>query len=61
MLEPHEVNICDEHVQTPPAAPRQVIELIGGLYDIEADIRGKPAAQRLRVRQEKLMPQVTTI
>lgn len=38
-----------------------MLELIGGLYAIEADIRGKPAAERLRVRQEKSIPLLATI
>ncbi|MGF6612106.1 hypothetical protein OKW45_007094 [Paraburkholderia sp. WSM4175] len=38
-----------------------MLELIGGLYGIEADIRGKPAAERLCVRQEKSVPLLATI
>ncbi len=30
--------------------------MLGELYSIEADIRGKPATERLRVRQEKSKP-----
>jgi hypothetical protein len=30
--------------------------MLGELYSIEAEIRGKPAAERLRVRQEKSKP-----
>lgn len=30
-----------------------MLELIGALYGIEADIRGKPAAERLRAAREK--------
>ncbi len=35
--------------------------MIGELYGVEADIRGKPAAERLRVRQEKSVPLLTAI
>ena len=42
-------------------ATRQVLELIGELYGIEADIRGKPAAERLRVRQQKSLPLLAAI
>lgn len=35
---------------------QKAVEYIGGLYDIEASIRGKPAAERLRFRQEKARP-----
>ncbi|KVZ32118.1 IS66 family transposase [Burkholderia ubonensis] len=53
--------IYDVHARTPTEATREVLELIGGLYGIEADIRGKPAAERLRVRQEKSVPLLATI
>jgi transposase len=53
--------LYDVHVRTPTDATRHVLELIGELYGIEADIRGKPAAQRLRVRQEKSLPLLGTI
>jgi transposase len=38
-----------------------VLELIGELYSIEAGIRGRPVADRLRVRQEKSTPLLATI
>jgi transposase len=38
-----------------------VLELIGELYGIEAGIRGEPAAERLRVRQEKSLQLLATI
>jgi hypothetical protein len=38
-----------------------VLELIGELYGIEAHIRGKPVAERLRVRQEKSVPLLAAI
>ncbi len=34
--------------------------MIGELYSIEADIRGKPPDERLRVRQEKSKPLLNT-
>jgi transposase len=53
--------IYDVHVRTPTEATKHAIELIGELYGIEADIRGKPAAERLRVRQQKSLPVLTAI
>ncbi|WP_156438087.1 IS66 family transposase, partial [Burkholderia sp. BDU5] len=53
--------IYDVHARTPTEATREVLELIGGLYAIEADIRGKPAAERLRVRQERSIPLLAAI
>lgn len=35
---------------------QQLLEMIGELYSIEADIRGKAADERLRVRQERTKP-----
>ncbi|MGF6482608.1 hypothetical protein QFZ91_004835 [Paraburkholderia sp. JPY419] len=42
----------DIHVRTPSDTTQKALEYIGGLYDIEASIRGRPAAERLRIRQE---------
>jgi transposase len=53
--------IYDVHARTPSEATRQVLELIGELYGIEADIRGRSAPQRLRVRQEKSVQLLATI
>ena len=53
--------IYDVHARTPTDATRQVLELIGGLYGIEADIRGQPAAERQRARQEKSVPLLASI
>ncbi|RQU30137.1 IS66 family transposase [Burkholderia cenocepacia] len=53
--------IYDVHARTPTEATRQVLELIGELYGIEAHIRGKPVAERLRVRQEKSVPLLVAI
>ncbi|MFM0053947.1 IS66 family transposase, partial [Caballeronia grimmiae] len=53
--------IYDVHARTPTEATRQVLELIGELYGIEAHIRGKPVAERLRVRQEKSVPLLAAI
>lgn len=53
--------IYDVHVRTPTEATKHVLELIGELYGIEAGVRGKPAAERLRVRQEKSVPLLATI
>lgn len=43
----------DIHVRTPSDTTQKALEYIGGLYDIEASIRGRPATERLRIRQEK--------
>jgi hypothetical protein len=43
-------------VRTPSDTTQKALEYIGGLYDIEASIRGKPAAVRLGIRQEKASP-----
>jgi len=40
----------DIHVRTPSDTTQKALEYIGALYDIEASIRGKPAAERLRIR-----------
>jgi len=50
----------DIHVRTPSDTTQKALEYIGGLYDIEASIRGKPAAERLRIRQEKARPLLQT-
>lgn len=44
------------HASTPTDSTQELLEMIGELYSIEADIRGKPAAERLRARQEKSKP-----
>jgi transposase len=46
----------DIHVRTPSDTTQKALEYIGALYDIEASIRGKPADERLRIRQEKAKP-----
>ncbi|WP_063534147.1 IS66 family transposase [Burkholderia sp. MSMB1589WGS] len=53
--------IYEVHDRTPTDATRQVLELIGELYGIEVDIRGQPAAERLRVRREKSAPLLVII
>ena len=50
----------DIHVRTPSDTTQKALEYIGGLYDIEASIRGRPAAERLRIRQEKARPLLQT-
>jgi len=52
--------LYDIHVRTPSETTKQALHTIGELYGIEADIRGKPAAERLRVRQEKARPLLDT-
>jgi transposase len=53
--------LYEVHASTPSEATQHVLELIGELYSIEAGIRGKPAAERQRVRQEKSLPLLATI
>jgi transposase len=53
--------LYEVHASTPSAATQHVLELIGELYGIEAGIRGEPAAERLRVRQEKSLQLLATI
>jgi transposase/uncharacterized small protein (DUF1192 family) len=48
--------IYDVHARTPTADTQQLLEMIGELYSIEADIRGKEPDERLRVRREKSKP-----
>lgn len=45
--------VYDVHVRTPTPDTQQLLEMIGELYSIEADIRGNAPNERLRVRQEK--------
>jgi hypothetical protein len=44
------------HVRTPSDTRQRAPEYIGGLYDTESVIRGKPAAERPRMRKEKATP-----
>jgi transposase len=46
----------DIHVKMPSEATQKALDYIGELYGIEASIRGKPAAERRQVRQEKAKP-----
>jgi hypothetical protein len=48
--------IYDVHARTPTPDTQQLLEMIGELYSIEADIRGKAPDERLRSRQEKTKP-----
>ena len=50
----------DIHVRTPSDTTQKALDYIGELYGIEASIRGKPPAERLRVRQEKAKPLLKT-
>lgn len=52
--------LYDIHARTPSDTTQKALDTIGELYGIEAGIRGKPAAQRLRVRQEKSKPLLDT-
>ncbi|WP_028221468.1 IS66 family transposase [Paraburkholderia oxyphila] len=53
--------IYDVHVRTPTEATQYVLELIGELYDVEAQIRGAPPDERLRIRQQKSLPVLAAI
>lgn len=48
--------IHDVHVRTPSALTEEALKRIGGLYAIEAGIRGMPAELRLAERQLKTKP-----
>jgi transposase len=53
--------LYDVHVRTPSPTTKEVLDMIGELYGIEASIRGRPADERLRVRQQKSKPLLGTI
>jgi transposase len=53
--------LYEVHASTPSEGTRYALERIGELYGIEADIRGQPMAERLRVRQDKSKPLLATI
>lgn len=53
--------IHDVHVRTLSALTEEALKKIGGLYAIEADIRGMPAEQRLAERQLKTKPQLKSL
>jgi transposase len=48
--------IYDAHVRHPSPNSQEALKRIGELYAIEALLRGQPAEQRLKVRQEKSLP-----
>ena len=50
----------DIHASTPTPDIQKLLEMIGELYGIEADIRGKPPDERKRMRQEKARPLLAT-
>ncbi|MEX3606411.1 MAG: transposase, partial [Burkholderia sp.] len=50
----------DIHASTPSSDTQTLLAMIGERYGIEADIRGKPPDERLRVRQEKAKPLLAT-
>ena len=52
--------LYDIHVRTPSETTQKALDYIGELYGIEASIRGRPPAERLRVRQEKAKPLLET-
>lgn len=53
--------LFDVHEAAPSDTTAQWLEMIGELYGIEADIRGKPPNDRKRVRQEKSKPLLTML
>ena len=53
--------IHDVHVRTPSDTTTEALCRIGELYGIEAGIRGKSAAERLAIRQEKAVPLLTAL
>src|SRR5580693_1345862 len=48
--------IYDIHVETKSPAAAQALEMIARLFAIEADIKGKPPAERLAARRAKATP-----
>lgn len=48
--------IYDVHVATASAAAKQILERIGALFEIEAEIRGRNPQVRLAVRQARTIP-----
>lgn len=54
--DPARRKIHDVHVRTPSALTEEALKRIGGLYAIEAGIRGMPAELRLAERQLKKKP-----
>jgi hypothetical protein len=52
---------ADVHVRTPSDTTTEALCRIGELYGIEAGIRGKSAAERLAIRQEKAVPLLTAL
>ncbi len=53
--------IHDVHARTPSAQTDEALKRIGGLYAIEADIRGKSAAERQMIRQQKALPLLASL
>lgn len=48
--------IHDVYISSKSATAEESLKRIGELYDIEAEIRGRPEAERLAVRQERSRP-----
>ncbi len=53
--------IYDIHASRPTPLTAHFLEQVAGLYEIEADIRGKPPDVRRTARQEKARPIVTAL
>ncbi|SOE68827.1 Transposase [Burkholderia sp. OK233] len=53
--------LFEVHASTPSDATQKALDMIGELYSVEADIRGKYPCERLRVRQEKSKPLLASI
>ncbi|MBB5499322.1 transposase [Paraburkholderia sp. MM5384-R2] len=48
--------IFSAQVRTPSDTTQKALEYIGARYNIDAAIRGKPVAKRLRIRSERVEP-----
>lgn len=53
--------IHDEHVRRPTALTNEALKRIGELYAIEAEIRGSPAGERLRIRKVRSVPLMASL
>jgi hypothetical protein len=48
--------LYEVHVGTGSAAAKQALDLIGALFDIEADIKGRSPPERLAARRQRTVP-----
>jgi transposase len=53
--------VFDIHQAKPTALTTDILERIGALYAVEADVRGQPSDVRRRTRQERTTPLITDL